>query len=102
MSSENVSAARGRRPAPVALGGRARRWVLRVLGALLLLVVLVLGWLHSGPGQRWAGGLVEKRLAARVDGTVHIGSLDFVLFGKLGLGDVVIADAAGNQAVALR
>ena len=93
MSSENVSPERG---------GRVRRWVLRILGGLLLLVVLVLGWLHSGPGQRWARGLLEKRLAARVDGTVRIGSLDFALFGKVGLGDVVITDAAGNPAVALR
>ncbi len=74
----------------------------RVLGGLVLLVVLAIGFLHTPWGKSVVRGRIEHALAKKVNGQVHVGSLDYgFLFGSISLGDLEIRDAAGKKAIAI-
>jgi len=80
---------------------RVARVTLIALGSLLLLVVLFVGFLHTGPGQSLVRRQVEHRLSARVNGSVELRELRFSLFGRVKLGGLRIRDASGNDAIVL-
>lgn len=88
---------------------KKRSWPRRILRAALfvllvpiVLVLLVVGYLHTGSGKERVRALVESRIGAKMNGgEVKIGSLDFALFGDLTLGDVTIVDATGRKAISL-
>lgn len=80
------------------------RRVLRVMGfvtgGLVLLVALALGFLHTPWGKDVVRGIAEKRIAAKVNGSVSIGSLDYgFMFSNLSIGDLEIRDAKQQPAV---
>ena len=80
---------------------RAIRWGLRGLGAIVILLVVALLALHSGPGKRFVRHKVESALGERVNGSVKLGRLDYALFGSITLGDLEIDDASGKRVVRL-
>jgi hypothetical protein len=87
-------------PAPTRLR-RVWRWTWRSLAVLLLVVLGLLGWLHTEGGQEMLRGRVEKALGERVRGTVELGGLEAALFGDLVLRDLVVTDAQGQRVLAL-
>ena len=79
---------------------RIVRWMAIALASVLALVVLAVAFLHTPWGKRFVRGRIEAKLAARVNGTVSLGSLDYgFLFGNIHLGDLQIADASGRPAI---
>ncbi len=84
---------------------KTRRLVLRVLGLIALvpvvLVALVLGFLHTGPGQDLVRNKIVERVAGRMNGSIEVGTFEFALFGDLALGDVVLSDENGKAVVTL-
>jgi hypothetical protein len=92
-------------PQPRPKPQRKRRWLRRLLGVLatpIVLVAVLVGLLHTGPGQRLVRDRVVKRASERIDGTLAIGALEFALFGEIAVRDVVVKDAAGAEVLALR
>ncbi len=83
------------------LAARILRVVGFVLAVPLVLVALLLGFLHSGPGQRLLRDRVVSRVAERLNGTITVGALDLTLFGELALRDVSISDDEGTEVVSL-
>lgn len=74
----------------------------RVLAGLVVLVALLVAFLHTPWGKSFVRGRVEKILAKKVNGTVHVGSMDYgFLFGTIELGDIEIRDASGKPAIAV-
>ncbi|HEU0035249.1 MAG TPA: translocation/assembly module TamB domain-containing protein [Kofleriaceae bacterium] len=72
------------------------------LGGVILLVVLLVGFLHTSWGKSFVRGRIESKLSAKVNGEVHLGSLDYgFLFGTIELGDLEIKDASGQRAIAV-
>jgi hypothetical protein len=70
-------------------------------GVVVTLVVLLIAFLHTPWGKSVVRGRVEAKLAARLNGEIHIGSIDYsFLFGDVTLGDVEIRDASGRRAIA--
>ncbi len=87
---------------------RRRRLIVRLargaglaLAGLLLLVVAVVGALHSASGQEFIRKRVEARLSERMQGSAKIGRLGLKLFGSIELGGVVLSDAGGKPVVEL-
>jgi hypothetical protein len=80
---------------------RILRVVLIVLAVPLVLVVVLVAALHTGPGRAFVRGKIEARLASRVEGTVELGQLDYSLFGAITIGGLRIRDASGAEVIAL-
>lgn len=82
------------------------RRVLRAAGILVAsvvtLAVLAVAFLHTRWGKEVVRGRIEAKLGARVNGSVHIGSLDYTfLLGTIHVGDVRISDATGRPAISV-
>ncbi len=85
-----------------ALWRRVIRAVLILLASVVTLAVLAVAFLHTRWGKEVVRGRIEAKLGARVNGSVHIGSLDYTfLLGNIHVGDVRISDATGRPAVAV-
>lgn len=70
--------------------------------ALVALLALALVLLHSAPGKERLRQRVESRLNERVNGSVKLQSLDYLLFlGDVRLTGLAINDAAGAPAIEL-
>lgn len=80
---------------------RILKWFFVTVGILLLLVLLFVGFLHTGPGKSLVKGIVEDKLNERVNGKVTLGELDYALFGDLGIKELVFQDADGKQVLRL-
>lgn len=81
---------------------RILRWVLRGLAGVIVLLVLAIAFLHTSWGKNVVRGVVEKRLAAKVNGSVRVGSLDYgFLFSSLSIGDIEIRNVASQPALAI-
>jgi len=75
----------------------------RFVLVMIVLAAVLLALLHTGWGKNFVRGRIEARLAGRVNGSVSIGSLDYgFLFSSLELRDVVVKDASGTQALAVK
>ncbi len=72
------------------------------VAAVLGLLALVVVFLHSGPGQRLVRDKLVERVAGRLNGSLQLGQLEFVLFGDVALRDVRLLDEAGRQVVSLQ
>ncbi len=85
-------------------GGRSRaRRVLRgvaiAVGVLVAVLVLLVGFLHTGPGQEMLRARVEARLRDRVTTNVTLGALRFSLASGITLEELVIAGNDGATAI---
>src|SRR5262245_49592995 len=84
---------------------RARRVLKRVgqvLGAVVGLLLALVLFLHTGPGQRLLRSRVEKALGGLVNGTAELRGFRLSLFsGELGIEGLVFRDVAGREAVAV-
>lgn len=78
---------------------RILKWVGWTLVGLLVLILLAIGFFHTGPGKDIARGLVEGALAKRFDGDVSLGGLDYAIFGDVELKDLKIAEKGGGRTV---
>lgn len=72
-----------------------------ILAIPIVLIGLAIGWIHTSWGQNWLRHTIEKRLGAKVKGTLEVGELEFALFGDVHLGKVKITDQNGVEALAL-
>ena len=73
-----------------------------VFASLLALVVLGVVFLHTSWGKSIVRRRVEAKLAASVNGSVKLASLDYTfLFGTIELGGLEIRDATGRKAIGL-
>src|SRR5262245_4093270 len=83
----------------VARVGRATRWVIGVVAALVALGALALVgarvWLGSERGRRTVERKVDDAVARRLGGHAHIGHISGSLVGGVTLDDVVWRDSAG-------
>ncbi len=77
------------------------RIALIALAVVLLLVLLVVGVLHTGPGQRLLRDKVRDSVAEKVNGEVDLEEMDFTLFGSIALRGLAIRNSAGEDAVAV-
>lgn len=76
------------------------RWIGRIVGALVILVIAGIGFLHTSWGKSMVRGIVESKLGDKVNGKVSLGGLDYTfLFGSLDLTDIDIEDATGKRAI---
>ncbi len=94
MEEAAAPAPRVQRP----LWRRALKWTAMGLLVVLVLVGVFVGFLHTGPGQRWVRGELEDTLNDKLHAKVTLGELDFALFGDVHLGALTIhpdADPAG-------
>jgi AsmA family/TamB, inner membrane protein subunit of TAM complex len=103
VAEETVAEDTGKRPPP---GTKSKlRRALRVIGIVLavpvVIVVLAIVALHTGPGQRKVRDLIVERVGARMNGSIALGELDFALLGDLTLTGVSLKDGAGTEVVAL-
>ena len=84
---------------------RRRRWAriaLRITAGLVLLVVLLVGLVHSSWGKEKIRSRIEAKLSARVVGQVSIASLDYgFLFSELELRGIEIRDVRGETVIAV-
>ena len=78
---------------------RALRAALIAIGALVLLVALFVGWLHTSSGQEFVRARVEGALKQAFVGEVALGDLGFGLFGEIRVGKLSIKDAQGVEAI---
>ena len=93
-------AVRAKPPRP--LWRRIVRIASRLLGAIVLLVVLAIAFLHTSWGKSVVRGRIESKLAAAVNGEVKLGSLDYsFMFGEIELGGLEIRDASGAPAISI-
>ena len=77
-----------------------RRAVQRALLAIVVLLIAAIAFLHTRWGKELVRRELEARLAARVTGSVHIGSLDYAFpFGAIHVADVDIAGADGRSVI---
>ncbi len=84
------------------LGRRVLRWALRLVIALVALVAVALLALHSGPGKERLRQRIEQRLGERVNGSVTLAELDYLLLlGDVELSGLTIRDEAGAPAIAV-
>lgn len=82
---------------------RIAKHLVRFVLVVIVLAALLLAFLHTGWGKDFVRRRIEARLAQRVNGSVSIGSLDYgFLFSSLELRDVVVTDASGKQALAVK
>ena len=84
---------------------RLRRFARRAgiaLGALVLLVVLVVAWLHTSSGGGFLRARVEARLSSRLTTSATLGKLDFSLFSGVRLDDLAIMDRDGQKAIVIK
>lgn len=83
-------------------GKRVLRWFVRGLLGLIALVVILVAFLHTPWGKSFVRGRIEAKLAAAVDGTVHLGAVDYgFLFSHVELKDLEIRDRDGKPALAI-
>ncbi|MBL4637127.1 MAG: hypothetical protein JKY56_24955, partial [Kofleriaceae bacterium] len=84
---------------------RRRRWgriALRFTAGVVLLLVLLVGIVHSSWGKDRIHSRIEAKLSARVAGQVSIASLDYgFLFSELELRGIEIRDVRGIAVVAV-
>ncbi|MEO8554924.1 MAG: hypothetical protein ABI678_33325, partial [Kofleriaceae bacterium] len=81
---------------------RVLRWLVRGLLALIVLVAILVALLHTPWGKSFVRGRIEAKLAAAVDGRVHLGAVDYgFLFSHLELKDLEIRDRDGKPALAI-
>ena len=78
---------------------RILKWVGWSLVGLLVLILLAVGFFHTGPGKEVARGIVEGALAKRFDGDVTLAELDYALFGDLELKGLKVAEKGGGRTV---
>ena len=72
------------------------------LAGLLLLVVLLVGFIHTSWGKGVVRSRIESRLQARVTGDLRVGDLDYsFFFGDVTLSKLTIADKSGAEAIAI-
>ncbi len=99
---QSKRAKRPHRKRPKRKRSLARR-ILRIIGwsiaVPVLLLLIVIGLLHTGPGQRWVRDKIIERIDQRLTGSCHIGELDFTLFGDLALRDVSLRSATGEEVI---
>lgn len=83
--------------------GRLVRGLVRLVGALLVLVILGVAFLHTRWGKEWVRARVEVALGDKLDGTLTIGTLDYgFLFDGIDFGGIAIRDRGGKEAVSVR
>ncbi|MBW2455634.1 MAG: AsmA family protein, partial [Deltaproteobacteria bacterium] len=89
---------------PVRTRSRLRR-IAKVVGIVLatpiVLALVVLAIVHTGPAQHWIRAQIQQRVTERLYGSLTVGELDFALFGDVALRKVVILDESGSEIVAL-
>lgn len=85
------------------------RIFLRVLAVIFLILVLILLFLNTPPGRNFIRKQAEQFLREKLQTTVVIGKLDYVLPQRISLGDVLLLDreqdtllAAGSLSVKVR
>src|SRR5688572_9818703 len=80
---------------------RIARGVAFTFGGVAALAMVLLAFLHTPWGKSVVRAQVAKKLAARVNVDVRVGSIDYTfMFGDVTLGDVDIRDASGRRAIA--
>ncbi|PIE16879.1 MAG: hypothetical protein CSA66_07020 [Proteobacteria bacterium] len=84
------------------MGRRILKWFSIVAAALLSLAMIGVGLLHTGAGKELVRSKIEAALAARYDGVVSLGEIDYALFGDVSVRELHIADDAGVDVIALR
>lgn len=72
-----------------------------ILAIPIVLVGLGIGWIHTSWGQNWLRHRIEKGIAAKINGSIEVGELDFALFGDIHIGKIKIKDASGEEAIGL-
>ncbi|HZO16928.1 MAG TPA: hypothetical protein VFB62_26810, partial [Polyangiaceae bacterium] len=80
---------------------RVLRWVALVLATPVVLVLLVLVFLHTGPGQRWVTRKIVERAGERLNGTLEIEAVTFAFFGDVHVRGLRIRDESGTEVVKL-
>lgn len=89
-------------PARRPLRRRILRGVGFTFGGLVVLVVLLLAFLQTPWGKSIVRGIVQGKLAGKINGSVKLGSIDYsFLFRDIELGNLEIRDAAGQPAAKL-
>ncbi len=84
------------------LSRRIARIALRGFGAIVMLLVLVVAFLHTPWGKSVVRGRIEKALAKKINGSVRVGGLDYgFLFSSVSLSGIEIRDASGNKAISV-
>ncbi|MEZ4225372.1 MAG: AsmA family protein [Polyangiaceae bacterium] len=83
-------------------GRRVVRWALRGALGMFALVALLVGLLHTGPGQRLLRARVEAALNAKMNGSASIGDLRLSLFSGLHLTGLSLKDATGKEVVSVQ
>jgi hypothetical protein len=72
------------------------------LASIVALAVIGLVFLQTSWGKSFVRGRIEQKLAAKINGSVRVGSIDYsFLFGEIRIGNVQIRDAAGQPAIAV-
>src|SRR5688572_791658 len=69
------------------------------IGVLLLLLIIIVGWLHTESGGEVLRARIETRLSERVTTTVTIGKLRFSHFSGIVLEDVAVIDHDGQKGI---
>lgn|GEM_PF-6707743 len=76
------------------------RILLITLASVIVVLLILLGVLHTSVGKRFVRGRIAAQLARAVDGTVALGSVEYgFLFSHLELKDLVIHDRDGKDAI---
>ncbi len=79
---------------------RLVRISLTTLASLIVVLLILLGVLHSSIGKGFVRGRIAAKLARAVDGTAELGSVDYgFLFSHVELKDLVIHDRDGKEAI---
>lgn len=81
-------------PAKRPLWRRVLKWTLLSLLVVLVVVGAFVGFLHTGPGQRWVRHELEDTLNQRLHAKVALGELDFALGGDVHVGALTITPDA--------
>ena len=65
---------------------------------LSVLFLLLAGWIliQTPAVQNWIGGIVTKKLSKNLNTRVHIGGIDFSLFNRMHLNELMVEDRTGD------
>lgn len=78
---------------------RIARGVGIVFGAIALVLVLIVAWLHTDSGAETLRVRLEQRLSERVTTKITLGKLRFSLFSGITIEDIAVLDRDGQRAV---
>lgn len=81
---------------------RLVRIALNTLASVIVVLLILLGVLHTSIGKNFVRGRIAAKLASAVDGTAELGSVDYgFLFSHVELKDLVIHDRDGKAAITI-